>query len=44
MKGDVVLATAIASPEGLKATPLPAPPGSVAGSAYFVPNPDDDQG
>jgi hypothetical protein len=44
MKGDVVLATAIASPEGLKATSSPFPVSNVAGSAYFVPNPDDDQG
>jgi hypothetical protein len=44
MKGVVKCATAILAPSGLKATPKPVLAGSVAGSAYFVPNPDPDQG
>ena len=44
MNGVVVCATAIADPSGLKATPRPSPAGNVAGFAYFVPNPEADQG
>ena len=39
MRGELVCATAIAEPLGLKATSLPAPVGSVAGSVYTPRNP-----
>ena len=39
IKGVVAWATAILAPLGLKATPSASPVGSVAGLAYFVPNP-----
>jgi hypothetical protein len=39
-----VLATAIAAPSALNATPYPVPVGSVAGLVYFVPKPALDQG
>ena len=41
MYGLAPCTTAITVPAGLKATPLPALPGKVAGSAYFVPKPAD---
>jgi hypothetical protein len=40
----VECATAIALPEGEKATPLPVSEGSVAGFVYLVPKPEEDQG
>ena len=41
MKGEVSVPSAIFAPSGLNATALPMLMGSVAGSAYLVPNPDD---
>ena len=41
MNGVLVCATAIALPDGEKATPLLVVGGGVAGLAYFVPNPED---
>ena len=44
MNGVVSCATAIALPDGEKATPMPMPVGSVAGLANFTPKPLLDQG
>ena len=41
MQGEEVCAIAIFALSGLNATALPMLMGSVAGSAYLVPNPDD---